>query len=80
MNIIGEWWNELGSKMVIARQEPNLRFFHSTYHTAVGTAQQRNCDSVGSFDVAGGQSQSLGWMRNVWRGLGGLQSRSTVWN
>ena|SRR5579862_1123913 len=61
MNIVGEWWNELGSKMVIAKQGPNLRLFHGTYHTAVGTAQQRNYDLVGSCDVEGGARQSLGW-------------------
>lgn len=62
MNITGEWWNELGSKMVIAPQGANPRIITGTYHTAVGTAQQRDYTLAGACDAAGGSSQSLGWV------------------
>ena len=42
MGIVGEWWNELGSKMVINPQRANSRIISGMYHTAVGTAQQRD--------------------------------------
>jgi hypothetical protein len=61
MKLTGEWWNELGSKMVIDPQEINPRIFTGTYHTAVGTAQERDYVLAGACDDAGGSSQTVGW-------------------
>jgi hypothetical protein len=61
MGIVGEWWNELGSKMVIHPQGVDPRIFTGTYHTAVGTGQQRDYTLAGACDAAGGNSQTMGW-------------------
>jgi hypothetical protein len=61
MGITGEWWNELGSKMVIAPQGTDPRIIYGTYHTAVGTALQRDYTLAGACDAAGQDSQTVGW-------------------
>jgi hypothetical protein len=61
MGINGEWWNELGSKMVIDPPGNDPRIITGTYHTAVGTAQQRDYSLGGACDAAGGSSQTVGW-------------------
>jgi hypothetical protein len=61
MSIIGEWWNELGSKKVIQAQAADPRIIVGTYHAAVGTAQQRDYTLAGACDAAGGVSQTVGW-------------------
>lgn len=61
MDIIGDWYNELGSKMVIQPQGTDPRVIIGTYHTAVGTAQQRDYVLAGACDAAGGESQTVGW-------------------
>jgi hypothetical protein len=61
MSIVGEWWNELGSKMVVDPMGGNPRIITGSYHTAVGTAQQRNYRLAGACDAAGGNSQTVGW-------------------
>ena len=61
MGIVGVWWNELGSKMVIDPQGADPRIITGTYHTAVGTAQQRDYTLAGACDAAGGASQTAGW-------------------
>lgn len=61
MTIVGTWWNELGSKMVIQPQGADPRIITGTYHTAVGTAQQRDYNLAGACDAAGGKSQTVGW-------------------
>jgi hypothetical protein len=62
MGIVGEWWNELGSKMVINPQRANSRIISGMYHTAVGTAQQRDYALAGACDAADGTSQTVGWV------------------
>ena len=61
MGIVGTWWNELGSKMVINPLGADPRIITGTYHTAVGTAQQRDYTLAGACDAAGGTSQTVGW-------------------
>jgi hypothetical protein len=61
MALVGEWWNELGSKMVIDPPGADPRIITGTYHTAVGTAQQRDYKLAGACDAAGGPSQTVGW-------------------
>jgi hypothetical protein len=62
MEIVGDWFNELGSQMTIVLDANNPRLFHGSYHTAVGTAQERKYDLVGSHDIAGADSETLGWV------------------
>lgn len=62
MEIAGDWFNELGSKMSIVPDGSNARLFTGKYHTAVGTAQEREYDLVGSHDTAGGESETVGWV------------------
>jgi hypothetical protein len=61
VTIVGTWWNELGSKMVIQSQGSDPRIIFGTYHTAVGTAQQRDYALAGACDASGGQTQTVGW-------------------
>jgi hypothetical protein len=61
MALDGEWWNELGSKMVIDPPGIDPRIITGTYHTAVGTALQRDYSLAGACDAAGGASQTVGW-------------------
>lgn len=61
MTLAGEWWNELGSKLIINPSSSNPRLFDGSYHTAVGTAQQRDYALVGTCDNFGGTSQTVGW-------------------
>ena len=62
MNIAGDWFNELGSKMTLIPDATKPRLFRGTYHTAVGTAQEQEYDLVGSCDQAGLDSQTIGWV------------------
>jgi Avidin family len=61
MSLSGEWWNELGSKMVIDPPGSNKRIITGTYHTAVGTAKQRDYPLAGACDDAGGPNKTIGW-------------------
>lgn len=48
--------------MEIKVSDKDPRIFFGTYHTAVGTAQQRDYSLAGACDTAGGTSQTLGWV------------------
>ncbi|WP_406706010.1 avidin/streptavidin family protein [Tunturibacter empetritectus] len=47
--------------MVIFPVGNDPRIITGTYHTAVGSAQQRNYGLAGGCDAAGGTSQTVGW-------------------
>ncbi len=62
MKIEGEWFNELGSKVILIQDKNNSCLYHGTYHTAVGTAQEREYELVGYCGAPDGNSQTIRWV------------------
>lgn len=62
MSIIGTWWNELGSKMVIRRNRRDKRQITGKYHTNVGDAKARVYPLVGRCDASGNPDQLVSWV------------------
>jgi hypothetical protein len=62
MSIAGDWWNEVGSKVIIQLDANDPRQITGTYRTNVGRAQQRIYPLVGRCDAANLSDQVLSWV------------------
>jgi Avidin family len=58
----GEWWNELGSKMVIEVDPDDPKTFRGLYHTNVGNAQEKRYPLLGRCDNRHLDSRMVGFV------------------
>ena len=62
MTLEGEWWNELGSKMVITLDPGDPLAIVGEYHTHVGDAKSRTYPLTGRCGTPGPESQVVAWV------------------
>lgn len=62
MTLKGEWWNELGSKMVITLDPADPLAIAGEYHTKVGDASGRVYPLRGRCGTPGPESQVVAWV------------------
>lgn len=76
-NIIGTWYNELGSVMEISQASDGQ--FSGHYYTRVGNAQLYTYDLIGRYD-ADPNGRTLGWTVAWYNALNGSSGSTTTWS
>jgi Avidin family len=75
-NLLGKWYNELGSVMDITEVKGN--FIKGKYHTAVG-APANEYDLLGQALTDDTDNQAIGWVV-VWPPSPGISGSVTAWS